>query len=99
MEPLIERLTKLPRAEWSGHAPADPAALARVEQTFRVQFPEDYRALLLASDGGAIDMHKSNLNLFPVRELPAINYDEWYRQSLPGAFLIGDDGGGSLYFY
>jgi hypothetical protein len=96
---LVEQLTKLPATQWSARSPADPAALERLEKTFDLILPEDYRSLMLHSDGGALDRFRTNLNLSSVSDLSSLNYDEWYRKQLPGMFIIGDDGGGSLFFY
>ena len=96
---LVETLRSLPPFVWSAQPPADPNELAKVEEQFGVRLPEDYRELLLYSDGGTVEGPKIEMNFESIEGLYGQNDDERFSEGLPGMFVIGDDGFGGIFFY
>jgi hypothetical protein len=80
-------------------APGDEALLARVERRVGVSLPEDLRSVLLAFGGGTLTgPGDSVLIVGPIGDLATLNPDPMFEERLPGMFIIGNDGGGDLYF-
>jgi hypothetical protein len=99
MSKLLDMLRALPPAVWAPLEPGDPDALARIEQRFGVQLPEDYRDLMIYSDGGSLSGPGIEINLELTSGLVPQNLDERFTKELPGMFVIGDDGAGGIFFY
>jgi hypothetical protein len=72
--------------------------LAAAEDNLGVALPEDYRAMLMASDGLVELMPAAYVQLWPLADVVRINGNDCYglAQALPGLVLIGSDGGGEL---
>jgi SMI1 / KNR4 family (SUKH-1) len=98
-EDLLRRMRGLSAPEWFAGKSGSPEALEAMEREFELRLPDDYRQLMLFSNGGGLYEHATSINLEPAETLMWHNLDERFRESLPGMFVIGDDGGGSLYFY
>jgi hypothetical protein len=81
------------------HSPGDAQRLARLEQEHGVSFPDDFRDVMLWSDGFGNGFRKTQINVLPLRRLGLLNTQEDVETYLSGMFAIGDDGGGALYFY
>lgn len=88
-----------PAGRWEGSLPASPAAVESAEANFGVQFPRDYRELLLASDGGELGCPRGSIMLERVEDLVDRNTEERYEIALPGMIVIGTDSGDAVYFY
>jgi hypothetical protein len=99
MSTLVETLGSLPPSMWRPRTPADPDEVTKMEQEFGVRLPEDFRALLLYSNGGSLEGQKIEINIESVEGLYTQNYDEEFTERLPGTFVIGDDGVGGIFFY
>jgi SMI1 / KNR4 family (SUKH-1) len=82
---------------WHARPPADEAAVAALERDLGVRLPDDYRDLLLRSDGGAIEGDRTAMNLEPVEVLGPHNRDDRFTRYIPGTFVFADNGGGSVY--
>ena len=96
---LIRRLEKLPAPQWTPRGPGDERELARLEEKFGLRLPEDYRRLMLHSDGGGICGRSGCINYESAEGLEEQNSDERFLDALPGMFVVGDDGGGSVFFF
>ncbi|MGH7861476.1 MAG: SMI1/KNR4 family protein [Candidatus Dormibacteraceae bacterium] len=96
---LIERLRARTPDEWWSRAPASPDEVEDLERELGVRLPEDYRQLLLASNGGSINGPRASINLESAQGVLDMNLDGGYQDELPEMIVIGDDGGGDLYFY
>jgi hypothetical protein len=81
------------------HAPADAKQLARLEKEFGVRFPDDFRDVMLWSNGFGNGFRRTQINVFTIRELGLLNTQDDVVTYLPDMFVIGNDGGGALYFY
>jgi hypothetical protein len=99
MSSLVETLRTLPRSRWHPREPADPKDVARIEEEFGVRLPEDFRDLLLYSNGGSLKGPKIEMNIESIDGLVSQNDDEEFAAGLPGMFVIGDDGFGGILFY
>ena len=98
-ERLIELFASLPQNVWEPRPPGDETALAALERAYELELPSDYRSLLLHSDGGSLMGAHAAMNLEPIEVLMWHNRDERFVKYLSGMFVIGDDGGGSVYYY
>jgi hypothetical protein len=96
---LIERLRNLPPSQWSPGVSGNRAALDALEREYNLRLPEDYRRLMETWDGGALRGPRTVVNLESAETLMGHNHDEIFEQNIPAMFVIGDDGGGSIYFY
>lgn len=72
--------------------------LATAESRLGIVLPEDYRSLMMASDGLVEMMPSAYLQLWSLAEVVRYNLNDAYglAESLPGLVLIGSDGGGEL---
>jgi len=69
------------------------STLARLEQQFGVRLPDDYRQLMLHTDGRyEVTSADSYLVLYPPGELAALDEAGEHRQRFPGGLAIGGDG-------
>jgi hypothetical protein len=84
---------------WEGFPPADPAAVTAAETALGVDFPDDYRDLLLASDGGEFTGPEESMVLEPVGDLVDRNTEERYVEGLPGMVVIAATAGDGVFFY
>ena len=77
---------------------ADPTTLEDAERRLGRALPEEYRALLLETDGveGFIGEH-AYLMLFSVADMLPYNLEGGVAELLPGTVFIGSDGGGTAY--
>jgi hypothetical protein len=96
---VVALLSGRPSSWWSPRPPAPAGALEELERRSGVALPAEYRELLLHSDGGCIDGPSSSINLASTPTLLGFTADPVLRRHLAGALVIGDDGGGHVYFY
>jgi hypothetical protein len=97
--PLIETLSKLEKRIFSKRDPGDPHTLERVEKNHDLHFPDDFREVMLWTDGLDISYRRSPINVPKLDHLDTDNMEEEFEEGLPGMFIIGTDNGGSLYFF
>lgn len=74
------------------HDPATRSVIDGCEREAGYDFPEDYVALLLISNGLQTD---GNLSLLDVESIAERNRDYEVQDYLPGFVMIGDDSGGN----
>jgi hypothetical protein len=96
---LKERLAGLPPNEFSKHRAADKSMLEAVEHEYGFTFPDDFRDTILWSNGFGLSSHRTQLNVFRIEDLASHNMNEDFEEHLPDMFVIGSDGGGSIYYY
>ncbi len=84
--------------EWFSGGKGSPRTVEKLEHKLNVNLPEDYRQLLAFSNGGSIIGSHSAIHLEDVEGVILQSTDPWYMQNLPGMVIIGDDGGGKVYF-
>ncbi len=99
LESLTPDWDRRPAGSWTGAAPADPAAVAAAEAALGVTFPDDYRALLLAADGGELAGHEESIVLEPVGELVDRNTEDRYTEALPGMVVVATTAGDGIFHY
>jgi hypothetical protein len=96
---ILELLGGLPESQWVTRPSAPPESLAALESKYHLQLPADYRELMLVTNGCGLYGHRTKLNLEQAEELLWYNEDPDFAAQLPGMFVIGDDGGGALFYY
>lgn len=79
------------REHYSLNPAASPEQVQRAQAQSNVNFPDDYVALLLISNGLSSD---GCLALHNIDALPQRNAEYEVADYLPGYFMIGDDSGG-----
>lgn len=88
-----------PAGIWEGRPETDASVVSQAEVELGVRVPEDYRTLLLESDGGALAGPNETMNLEWVEDLVDRNNEQRFEEGLPEMLVIGDNGGGAVYFY
>jgi hypothetical protein len=96
---FLERLRKLPQSVWSTRPPAAEESLAALESKYHLKLPDDYRELMLTTNGGGLYGHRTRLNLESADDLLWHNDDPDFIENLPRMFVIGDDTGDALFYY
>jgi hypothetical protein len=96
---LIKKLIKLPTQTFLRNEGADEQSIIEIEKAIDHKLPEDFRELLIHSDGGSIQGKHTTFNYEPSEYLIGHNLSEFFNQNIPDMFVIGDDGGGCIYFY
>src|SRR5262245_54214862 len=79
------------------HPGATPAALDQAEQELARRFPDDYRELMLRSNGLDGEFSGRHVSLWPVGELAQRNADYGIARSLGGSIGVGTDGASACY--
>ena len=82
---------------WHARPPADAAALDRLRRAVPVRLPRSYLAFLRRSDGGAGMVRGRSVKLLAAAEVHLYNDNLAVYRSMPGALLIGTDGGNCGY--
>jgi hypothetical protein len=96
---IVERLKSLPDSVFSKLPPGNERDLRALEREYKLKLPQDYKDYILLSNGGSIHAGGSVLHIDPADEALGMNMNEDYENYLPGMFMFGGDGGGSVYFY
>lgn len=80
----------------TSRSPASPATIAAAENSLGVVFPDDYRTLLLRSNGleGFVSPDSFYLALHPVEFVSEHQYEP---NLIPDLVVIGSDGGGEAF--
>jgi SMI1 / KNR4 family (SUKH-1) len=95
MTSLVERIN-----EASITAPASIEQLQQLESEFGAPFPEDYKQLMLSSNGirGFID-GETYIHLWSTSEIPSLNTGYCTREFAPDFIIFGSDGGGEAFAF
>lgn len=96
---IVEKLKKLDSSQFESNEGCNEEMLEELEAAIKLKLPEDFRQLLLLSNGGTINGPNSVLNYEPVEYLEGHNQSEFFKTNIPDTFVIGDDGGGCIYYY
>lgn len=81
------------------HDPADPASLITAERHLGHVLPEQYRAFIIAHDGGEGFIGEQYLILWRARELAELNDAYEVARYAPGLLLFGSNGGGEAFAF
>lgn len=96
---IIEKLSGLSSTQFWRNETATEEMITDIDFKFNLKFPEDYKQLLLYSNGGTVQGSKSTFNYEPAEYLVGHNLSEFFTQQIPDMIVIGDDGGGCIYYY
>jgi hypothetical protein len=91
----VEALLTEPHRKWSSRPPASEEAIARLQNAAPGVFPKEYIALLRYSNGGEGPLALSPLYfmLYEAEYANEVNQSADQRESYPGHFVIGSNGG------
>lgn len=78
---------------WHRNPPGSALQLAHAEQATGRRLPDDYREMMLWSNGGEGRVGQSYLSLWSVGELATLNASYSIARWLPQVLAIGSDGG------
>lgn len=95
---LFEVLATIPEKEAPKGVPCDPKILQEIEHEYDIKLPNDYKAFLLKIGHGTISGLNRSIYIERASSLIGYNLDEEF-DAIPGMFVIGDDGGGGVYYY
>src|SRR5262245_43411006 len=98
--PILERLKTVPD-QWMARAPAQPGEFEELERAYGLSFPEEYRELMVASNGGCVASRDegSLLYLDSIHDVINFKWDEVFVEGLPRMVVFGGDGGGNVYYF
>jgi hypothetical protein len=86
-----------PAGRWEDGDPADPSAVDAAESALARRFPDDYRGVVLASNHAALTGPNESINFEPIEGVASLTAD--HAHSLRDMVVVGDNGGGAVYFY
>ena len=95
-DPLdITSILTRPGRIWQAQPPAGEAAIDKLRQAVPVPLPEEYIDLLRVSNGGEgpIDLPPLYFQLYDAEYAGVLNRDSAQRDSYPGFFVFGSNGG------
>lgn len=84
--------------DWDKQDPASPQDLQLLEAAFG-PIPEDYKALLLFSNGGSLYGKKTPFIAYSVTEVLALFREKDLYKYIPQSIIFGGDGGGTIYCF
>lgn len=83
---------------WDKQNPATEQDIQSLEAAFGT-IPEDYKALLLQSNGVSIRGKKTPFILYSVSEVLALFREKDLYKYIPQSLIFGGDGGGTIYCF
>ena len=98
-EPIVQMLEELEGGTFTP-MPPQPGALKELETKLGRRMPDDIRQVFTRWGGGTVTVPGvTPLGFGPLGELVNSLDDPEYNRYLPGMIVIGDTGGGYIYFY
>ncbi|MDQ3141219.1 MAG: SMI1/KNR4 family protein [Bacteroidota bacterium] len=92
-------IQQLPQLKWRFLDRTTEEKINELENEFKLAVPDDFKLLLLHSNGGTVYGSNNVFAWFNTEEIALINDDPSYTDYLNGLFLIGDDNGNSIFAY
>ena len=87
-------------SQWRPRKPVQRARLDELEAEYGIRLPADLRAVLEVYGGGTLVRPGTTpLGIGPMSDLFNLNGDPFFEENIPGMFVFGGDGGGSVYSY
>jgi SMI1 / KNR4 family (SUKH-1) len=86
-------------AEFDANPQATAASIARCQSHLRFRLPADYVQFLQQMNGGEGFIGENYLRAWAVEELIQSNNDYNVKESAPGLFLFGSNGGGEAFAF
>ncbi|SFW12325.1 SMI1/KNR4 family protein [Chitinophaga sancti] len=93
-----ELINMISTQEWDSQNPAAASAIESLEAAFGA-IPEDYKALLLFSNGGSLYGKKTPFIVYSVAEVLALFKEKDLYKYIPQSLIFGGDGGGTIYCF
>lgn len=84
--------------DWDKQNPATAQDIQSLEAAFG-PIPEDYKALLLYSNGGSLYGKKTPFIIYSVIEVLALFREKDLYKFIPQSLVFGGDGGGTIYCF
>jgi hypothetical protein len=95
---FIARLSALSDRELLRQTAASEDELREIEERNHIVLPADVREALAFSNGFAIQHTKTHFNFYDAGDLAWTSSEPHFVEGLPGMWILGDDGGGSVYY-
>ncbi|SRR5258705_6885650 len=93
----MDDLIKTISSDWSGESGATVNQLRQVETAFGFKLPDDYKKVMLWSNGGEGPIGSAYLSLWATQKIKKLNEDYQIRKYLPHMVAIGTDRGGKAF--
>lgn len=95
---LIEILANISEEKAPKGVPCDPQVIEESEHEYGIELPDDYKTSLSQIGHGTII--GPNQSIYIERASSTIGWNQYEEfDVIPGMFVIGDDGGGGVYYY
>jgi cell wall assembly regulator SMI1 len=98
MSTTNELISLISTQEWDTQSPATEQDIQSLEAAFG-PIPEDYKALLLFSNGGSLYGKKTPFIAYSVIEVLALFREKDLYKFIPQSLIFGGDGGGTIYCF
>jgi len=98
MSQITSILSALPASRLDRGSGASEESIAEVESVNGIELPADVRDALRFSDGFGIGSKGTNMTIYGTDELMYHSQEPHIEEWLPGMFVLGTDGEGSLYY-
>lgn len=95
---IMDIVANIPEEKAPKGAPCDPQVIEDIEHEYDIELPEDYKTFLLRIGHGTIVGPSRAIYIDRASSTIGYNQDEEF-EAIPGMFVIGDDGGGGVYYY
>ena len=82
---------------FEGNEGAPPEAVAKVEKSFGLKLPDEFREILLEADGLGGVMGDHELQIWSSDQIVAFNRANEVQKYFPAFLMFGSDGGGETY--
>ncbi|AAN48696.1 SMI1/KNR4 family protein [Leptospira interrogans] len=92
-------ITNIFKNVWTIQPGTNLNTIQKIESIFKVTFPEDYKQILLWSNGGEGKVGNRYLSLWKIEELVQFNEDYQIKKYIPEIVSIGTDGGEFCYAF
>ncbi len=93
---LIELIEK---GGWWKRSPATVSEIEGLSEKFNCKLPEDYKSILLFSNGGSLNKFKTPFIIYSITEVLALYHEFDLYETIPKSLIFGGDGGGTIYLY
>src|SRR5690349_8145153 len=96
---LLNLVRNLPDdVEWDEYPSGSEDELKKIERTFQFPFPEEYRHLIIHSNGGNLYGAESAISFFPMERILEFARDYRWGPELKNMFVFADDGSSQIYY-
>ncbi len=84
---------------WLKNPPGKKEDIEKLEGGFNVNLPNDFKQILMFSNGGTLEGYQTAINIFHSDEILALYKEFDLYEDIPQSLIFGGDGGGIFYCY